>query len=121
MLRECGFDLTFTTWRNWLFESRLRASSTAGDFGENIDNPIKVEVHTHIRERLPISETDITQFSVSARGATPAQRLSVGCVAHDASSAARGREHACHALRLIQLHDIALLASGFNAATGMSC
>ena len=114
MLRDCGFDLTFTTWRNLLFESRLRRVSTAGDFGENVHNPIKIELHTNIRERLPLSEIDITQFLFP-----PAPHAGVNSYPSIASLMMHLLLHAAGnmrslALRLIQVHDIALLAGRFR-------
>ena len=114
MLRDCGFDLTFTTWRNLLFESRLRRVSTAGDFGENILNPIKVELHTNIRERLPISEIDITHslFPSAPHAGINAYPSIASLMMHLLLHAA-GNMRAL-ALRLIQVHDIALLSARFQ-------
>lgn len=111
VFEDCGFELTFTTWRNSVFESRLRRVSTAGDFGENTNFPIKIELHTGIRERLPISEIDITPFlfagspDVGLTAYPSIASLMMHLLLHAAGNM-RSR-----ALRLIQLHDIALLAA----------
>jgi hypothetical protein len=116
LLQNCGFDLTFTTWRHHLFEvARNGLAPTVARLGEHVDNPIKIELHTAIRERLPVSEIDITAFV--RRGAIPpglnsyssAASLMMHLVLH-----AAGNMRA-HALRLIQLYDIALLAESFSA------
>jgi len=114
LLSECDYDLTFTTWRHRLFESRHRAAWTSDGLGEHIDNPVKIEVHTSIRERLPLSETEITKFLFPANASAglnnyPSEvALMMHLLLH-----ATGNMRA-HALRLIQLHDIARLAARFG-------
>ncbi len=83
-------------------------------FGEHIDNPVKIELHGHIAERLPLREVDITAqiFPTTARpGLNPYPSLPAlmqHLLLHAAGNlCARG-------LRLIQLHDIALLADRLN-------
>jgi hypothetical protein len=113
LLLACDFDLTFVTWRHQLYESRVGAASAAG-FGEHSDNPIKIEVHTNIRERLPVTETDITQFlfptepHVGLNAYRSAAALMLHLLLHAAGNM-RAR-----ALRLIQLHDISRLANRFH-------
>jgi hypothetical protein len=115
LLENCGFDLTLTTWRNLLFESRNRRNSPTAGLGENIDNPIKIEVHTSIRERLPVSETDISEF-IFSRAARPGLNPypSIASLMMHLLLHAAGNMRA-NALRHIQLHDIALLAARFGA------
>jgi hypothetical protein len=114
LLRDCDYDLTFTTRRHRLFESRHGADSTFDGLGEHIGNPIKIELHSSIREHLPVSETDITQFLFPSH-------VSAGVNAYpsDAALMMHLLLHAtanmrAHALRLIQLHDIARLAFRFG-------
>ena len=84
-------------------------------FGEHIDNPIKIELHSRIVERLPIFETDITSLEFP-------QHLHAGLNAYPSIAAlmrhlllhAAGNMRA-RALRLIQLHDIALLAARMSS------
>jgi hypothetical protein len=116
VLEACGFESTFSTWRNQFFEPRSGRMSVAASLGENIDNPIKVELHTSIRERLPISETDITQFifpHAPQPGLNP-YRSAASLMMHLLLHAAGNMR--AHALRLIQLHDIALLARRFGSS-----
>jgi Uncharacterised nucleotidyltransferase len=114
LLADSGFELTFTTWRNLLFESRLRRVSAAGDLGENINRPIKIELHTSIRERLPMCDYEITEF-IQPRAAQPglnAYPSAASLMMHLLLHAAGNMRS--HALRLIQLHDIARLSERFG-------
>lgn len=116
LLDDCDYDLTFTTWRHRLFESRHRPAGWNYDgLGEHIDVPIKIELHTSIRERLPVSETDISQFlfltnAPAGLSTYPSDAALMMHLLLHASGNMRA-----HALRLIQLHDIAKLASRFQS------
>jgi hypothetical protein len=108
LLEDLGFEVTFSNWRHQLFEQRLEKSSVA-DLGEHIDNPIKIELHTSVRERLPVSETDITHFlfpPVPHPGLND-YRSTASLMMHLLLHAAGNMR--AHALRVIQLHDIARL------------
>jgi Uncharacterised nucleotidyltransferase len=112
LLETHGFEGTFTSWRDRLFEPRT--SKKSSPFGEHVDNPIKIELHTRIRERLPVNETDITAF-LFPRQAQPG----LNGYSSDAALMLHLLLHAAgnmrvHALRLIQLHDIARLAARFD-------
>jgi hypothetical protein len=114
VLGNCGFAVSFATWRHRVFESQIKSTPVPAGFGEHIYLPIKIEVHTSIRERLPVSEIDITQF-IFRTAAHPgindypsAAALMLHLLLH-----AAGNMRA-HALRLIQLHDIMLLATTFG-------
>lgn len=116
LLEDSGYEMTFTTWRHQLFELRHKRVSNAFALGEHVDNPIKIELHTSIRERLPVEETDITEF-VFPRAAhaglntyPSAASLMMHLLLHAAGNIR------AHALRLIQLHDIARLAARFDPA-----
>jgi hypothetical protein len=115
LLEDCEFALTFTTWRHHLFESRLERVSNSVSLGEHVDNPIKIELHTSIRERLPVCEIDITQFLYpsAAHAGLNAYPSAAALMMHLLLHAA-GNIRA-HALRLIQLHDIARLAARFGS------
>jgi hypothetical protein len=115
LLGECGFEVTFATWRNLTLEPRSGAIKSAAEFGENRDNPLKIEVHTSIRERLPISETDITGivFPEAPRGGLNDYPTIASLMLHLLLHAAGNMR--ANALRLIQLHDIALLAQRFDS------
>jgi hypothetical protein len=114
LLQDCGYDVTFTTWRHQLFEPRFKSASNAIGLGEHVDNPIKIELHTNIRERLPFSETDITPFVFprQAHAGLNTYPSAAGLMMHLLLHAAGNMQ--AHALRLIQLHDIARLAGCFG-------
>jgi putative nucleotidyltransferase-like protein len=111
VLKGCGYELTFTTWRHHLFESSLKGLPSVVDLGEHVDNPIKIELHTSIRERLPVSETDITRlvFASAAHAGLNGYPSMIALMIHLLLHAAGNMR--AHALRLIQLHDIARLAT----------
>jgi hypothetical protein len=114
LLERCGFKQTFATWRHKLFEMPGKGSVNA-DLGEHRDRPLKIEVHTSIRERLPVSEVEITDFVVPK---DPQPGLNgygslAGLMLHLLLHAAGNMR--AHALRMIQLHDIALLAQRMSA------
>jgi hypothetical protein len=114
LLEACGFAASFTTRRHQVYEPRVRKISTGARLGEHVDNPIKVEVHTRIVEHLPTTAVDITQFLFS-RNAHAGLNVypSVASLMMHLLLHAAGNIRA-RALRLIQLHDIALLAARFG-------
>jgi hypothetical protein len=113
-LGELGFEVTFENRRHQLFELRGPERRSV-EFGEHADNPIKIELHTTIREHLPVEETDITgliaplQPQPGLNGYRSPVYLMMHLLLHTASNM-RAR-----ALRLIQLHDIARLGSRFSS------
>ncbi|HWX33482.1 MAG TPA: nucleotidyltransferase family protein [Steroidobacteraceae bacterium] len=114
VLEFCGYAIAFTTHGQRVFQPRVRKARTGGTLGEHVDNPINIEVHTRIAERLPVIPADITQFLFprvvhAGLNAYPsAASLMMHLLLHAAGNI-RAR-----ALRLIQLHDIALLAARFS-------
>jgi len=110
VLDACGYAAAFTTHRHQVFQPRARKVSSSVRLGEHVDNAIKIEVHTRIAEPLPVIAADITQFLVP-----PAAHAGLNPYPSTASLMLHLLLHAAgnmraHALRLIQLHDIALLA-----------
>jgi Uncharacterised nucleotidyltransferase len=114
LLEDCDYEASFTTHRHQVFQPRVGKVSTGGRLGEHVDNPIKIEVHTRIAEHLPVTAADITQFvfpreTHAGLNAYPsAASLMVHLLLHAAGNM-RAR-----ALRLIQLHDIAIFAARFG-------
>jgi hypothetical protein len=114
LLGSCGYTVDYTHRRHQVFRPANSTVPPAGRLGEHVDNPIKVEVHTRIAEPLPLARTDITPliFPGSAHaglnGYPSATSLMMHLLLHAAGNI-RAR-----ALRLIQLHDIALLAAHFG-------
>jgi Uncharacterised nucleotidyltransferase len=116
ILKRCGYAAAFTTHRHDVFQPLLKKTLIGPRLGEHVDNPINIELHTRIAERLPVREIDITQLLMPAAphaGLNPyptAASLMLHLLLHAAGNI-RAR-----ALRLIQLHDIAMLAARFASA-----
>jgi hypothetical protein len=114
LLTAMGYVESFETWRHKTFVPREARGLVS--FGEHVDHPVNIELHTRIVERLPLFETDITSFALTRPlrpGLNDYPSLS-GLMRHLLLHAAGNMR--ARALRLIQLHDIALLASRMNAA-----
>jgi Uncharacterised nucleotidyltransferase len=113
VLAACDYAEWFTSRRHKIFEPRVTKATTW--FGEHIDNSIKIEVHTRIAEPLPIVETDITRHVLPHPAhAGLNQYPSLASLMLHLLLHAAGNIRA-RALRLIQLHDIALLAARMGA------
>ncbi|MDB5971985.1 MAG: hypothetical protein JWQ90_4435 [Hydrocarboniphaga sp.] len=109
MLEDLGYYLSFVTWRHHVLKPRI--GSPSPELGEHRDNPINVELHTRVQERLPISTVDISAqiFPRSPRPGLNRYPSRAALMTHlllHAAGNVRGR-----GLKLLQLHDIALLAS----------
>jgi hypothetical protein len=108
LLRAVGYVPSFADWRHRVFKPA--AGTPPAVLGEHRDTPVNIELHTRIRERLPVSVVDITERilpRVPEPGLNP-YRSRGALLAHLLLHAAGNM---CgHSLRLIHLHDIALLA-----------
>jgi hypothetical protein len=114
LIKACGYESAVATRRHEVFHPQLR-KTPSGTSGEHIDNPIKIEVHTRIAEHLPVSEVDITQFVLTReQGSGVNEYPSRASLLLHLLLHAAGNMRA-RALRLIQLHDIALLAGHMDA------
>lgn len=83
-------------------------------FGEHIQNPLTIEVHTTVSESLPVSKVDITN-SLQPQPSRPGLHAypdRASLMLHLLLHAAGNMR--VHALRQIQLHDIARLGRTFN-------
>ncbi|HEX4242765.1 MAG TPA: nucleotidyltransferase family protein [Steroidobacteraceae bacterium] len=120
-LESCGYEHAFGIRRHEVFRPLPRAGAgpagmrPAARLGEHVDDPIKIEVHTRIAEQLPVAEVDITGHLRPAE-----MRPGINAYPSDAALMLHLLLHAAgnmraRALRLIQLHDIALLAARFSA------
>lgn len=109
VLAEFGYVETQNMWKHRILEP-IANRHVHGSLGEHANNPLKIDLHTCIKERLPLSEVDITDSFLPACALPGMNAYS--------SAAALMRHLLLHAagnmqnrgLRLIQLHDIALLA-----------
>jgi hypothetical protein len=119
ILVSLGYLQTGAVWKHGVFEPgqtpaqvrALNAATLGLPPGEHEDYPIKVDLHTRIAERLPLSETDITErvFPDEPRaglnGYASRHALLLHLLLHAAGNLC-GR-----IMRLMHLHDLALLAS----------
>jgi hypothetical protein len=62
VLGQCGYAAAFSTHRHDVFQPLNRKVIVICKLGEHSDNPIKIEVHTRIAERLPVNATEISEF-----------------------------------------------------------
>jgi hypothetical protein len=113
MIAALGYSEYYANWRHRVFAPEGKKGHVAG-FGENVANPIKIELHTRIAVRLPLAEADITSLAFPR---DPQPGLNhypsvASLMAHLLLHAADNMRD--RALRLVQLHDIALLATRMN-------
>jgi hypothetical protein len=123
LLASVGYVQTAVTWKHQVFEPAQSAGAAnpckdalaALPLGEHEAYPVKVELHTRIAERLPVTEADITEL-VFPEDATPGlnpyhstDTLLLHLLLHAAGNLCN------RAFRLMHLHDIALLAATMTA------
>jgi len=112
-LETLGLRESHRTFKHRVFEAE--DATRARSFGEHADNRLKVELHERICERLPYRLTDISSL-VSPLSPVPGLNpypSPAALMAHLLLHAAGVM--ACRWLRLVQLHDIALLAGRLTA------
>jgi Uncharacterised nucleotidyltransferase len=97
-----------TTWKHQGFEPP--SGEPPAMLGEHADNPIKVDLHHRIRERLPLTPTDLTDivFPPHAQPGLNGYPRAASLLAHVLAHAAGNMTGL--GLRLIQLCDISRLA-----------
>jgi hypothetical protein len=114
VLNHCGYELAFDSKRHLSFQPKGCQTPAVFRLGEHIDSPVKIELHSKIAEQLPVTEVDVTaallpKVMESGLNAYPSlPSLMTHLLLH-----AAGNMRA-HALRGLQLHDIALLAQRFT-------
>ena len=110
VLRLLGYREAGTTWKHRAFEPAVSSGAVAR-LGESGAADIKLELHTAIREALPVRTVDISRAIFPARPRPglndyPSVAALLLHVLHHAAGALVLRE-----LRLLHLHDISRLAS----------
>jgi len=112
MLAAVGYVQTAATWRHQVFKPAQGAAMTTLPVGEHEDYPVKVELHTCIAERLPVTDTVITEqvFPLHPEPGLNPYPARNGLLLHLLLHAAGNMS--ARALRLMHLHDIARLAAG---------
>jgi hypothetical protein len=111
VMADIDYVEAFVTHRHRVFEPRRKVN--AQGFGEHVDNPLKIEVHETVAEPLPVRNVDITERlrrSASRPGLRNYPDL-VALLLHLLLHAAGNMR--AHALRQVQLHDIATIATLF--------
>jgi hypothetical protein len=114
LLQELGYVESFVAWKHRVLKP-LTGEPFAG-LGEHRDTPVNIELHTRIQERLPVTAVDITAWIYPRRprpGLNPYP--STGALMHHLLLHAAGNQ--CNrSLRLLHLHDIALLSARMSAS-----
>jgi hypothetical protein len=107
-LQALGFRQTGATWKERVFTPLHQRAPD--NLGEHSDNDLKIELHERICERLPWRITDATDviFPGKPRVGLNAYPSKAAMMIHLLLHAAGAMPN--KALRLLQLHDIALLA-----------
>jgi hypothetical protein len=107
-LRSLDYSQAFTSRRHTVYAPRRKAELHG--FGEHVQNPLKIEVHTAVAESLPVSKVDITSRLQPAPGhpGLNAYPDIAALMLHLLLHAAGNMK--AHVLRQIQLHDIAMLS-----------
>jgi hypothetical protein len=109
VLESLGFAQAFANWKHKVFMPEVR--DTHAQMGEHTRNYLKIELHERIAEILPLRARDVTE-SVYPRSPHPGLNaypsraaLLIHLLIHAASAMAY------RALRLLHLHDIALVSA----------
>ena len=114
LLTSLGFRMSAQTWKERVFTPV--DGSAAAQLGEHATNSLKIELHERICERLPWHLTDVSEFIFPARpqpGLNPYP--SNGALMRHLLLHAAGAM-AFQGLRMLQLHDLALLAGRMSDA-----
>lgn len=107
-LAALGYRASGASWKHRLFDPADASARTA--LGEHADNPVKIDLHVRVRERLPLEEHDFTDLVLPAR-AEPglnAYPSRAALLTHVLAHAAGNMVH--RGVRLLQLEDISRLA-----------
>jgi len=114
LIESLGFHETCTTWKERVFTPV--ANRAAASLGEHSNNDIKIELHERICERLPQQITDVSEVIFPSRpqpglNAYPSTAaLMIHLLLHAAGAMV------FQTLRLLQLHDLSLLAARMSPA-----
>jgi hypothetical protein len=114
LVRTLGLAPLACTWRERIFAGVSQAPRNA--LGEHPSRALKIELHTRICEKLPWHITDISRdiFPACAQPGLNAYPSLAALMAHLLLHAAGGM--VTRSLRLVHLHDLALLAARMDAA-----
>jgi putative nucleotidyltransferase-like protein len=109
LLVSLGFSQSGVTWKERIFTAIDECAPA--EFGEHANNGLKIELHERICEKLPSRMTDATEFifPLQPRPGLNAYPSNGSLMRHLLLHAAGSM--AFQGLRILQLHDIALLAA----------
>ncbi|HVW68060.1 MAG TPA: nucleotidyltransferase family protein [Steroidobacteraceae bacterium] len=107
LLETLGFRQTLTYWRHRSFSPADTRTHT--ELGEHADNYIKIELHEQLSERLPVRQVDVSDLVMpdDPRPGLNPYRSGAALMAHLLLHTAGSI--VTRSVRLLQLHDIALL------------
>jgi hypothetical protein len=108
MLESLGFHESLSNWRHKVFVPHEHTMPRG--LGEHANNYLKIELHERVQEALPVDRVDITRWVFPAQphpglNRYPSKAALMSHLLLHAAGAMANR-----ALRLIHLHDIALLS-----------
>jgi hypothetical protein len=114
VLQSLGYAESYAQWKHRVFKPV--GSHPVHGLGEHCDTPVSIELHDRIQERLPVSTVDITGRIVprKMRPGLNGYASTGALMAHLLLHAAGGI--CSRSLRLMHLHDIALLATRMDDA-----
>ncbi len=114
LLESLGFSEEFSNWKHRVFVPALR--TVHAGLGEHAQNYIKIELHQRIAEILPVRITEVTQTVLGTRPhpGLNAYPSNAALIAHLLIHAAGAMAY--RALRLLHLHDIALVSSRMSTS-----
>jgi len=115
LLVGLGFSPGAVTWRHRTF-AEPSAAGTVAQFGEHSGNPLKIELHRQVCERLPLHPVDITMqvLAAPARAGLQPYPSRAGLLLHLLLHAAGAMVD--RSARLLHLNDIARLTGAMEAA-----
>jgi len=114
VLESLGFSESFAYWRHKVFVPNVQ--TVHAGLGEHAQNYLKIELHERVAEVLPFRTTDVTESVYPPHphpglNSYPSKAsLMIHLLIHAANSMAY------RALRLLHLHDIALLSAHMSNA-----
>ena len=114
ILGSLGFSEQYANWKHQVFVPAVRTAHSG--LGEHAQNYIKIELHQRIAEILPLRITDVTQTVLPSRThpGLNAYPSNAALIAHLLIHAAGAMAY--RSLRLLHLHDIALVSSRMSAS-----
>jgi hypothetical protein len=114
MLEALGYHETYATWKHRVFDPvQYRAPA---NFGEHSSNAIRIELHTRIREILPLRPAEVSKlvFPQQPHAGVNYYPSKAALLSHLLLHAAGAL--ALRSLRLLHLHDISRLSASMTDA-----